>query len=327
MTTVPSCTGTVPGTGSPGLLSRDSLDTSTACLGAVLLVDGGLLVPITAGTARAGVNVATRTTRSVGMRDGSCLCQVVVGARDTLVGWLAVPGEETPALTPAWGLPRIARSPGKAAVLGGCPCSPLVLAGTSALAVTCGTRLPVGRDKAATAGSAPPWPQLAGTCPQPAACQPYLSRSCPRRGWSCGWERGALARRLQRWGMPDTCPAPEAAEHWCCRLQWRCCPALLGLAQGQGAAPLSPQLVLAAEQVGEGTIRKNNQPRVPITPIPPSCCRRKVPPALGAGTPHPSTHSWTNAKSKTGTFPMGKSPDLTRNTPPPSSPAAVKGPC
>lgn len=154
LASVPLCMGTVvPRTGSPGMLSRATLDTSTACLGAVLLFDGGFLVPITAGTPGAGDNVAVAgpappppvarpTACPVGTRDGSCPCRVVVEAGRTLVGWLAAPGEETPAPAPACGLPCVARPPGRAAALGGPSCSPLVLSGTNALTVTCGTRLP-----------------------------------------------------------------------------------------------------------------------------------------------------------------------------------------
>lgn len=295
--TVPLCMGTVvPRTGSPGVLSRATLDTSTACLGAVLLFDAGLLVSITAGTPGAGDDVAVAgpapplpmarpTVCPVGTRDRSRLCQVVVGAGETLVRWLAAPGEETPAPSPAWGLPRVARPPGRTATLGGSPCSPLVLAGTSVLAVTCGTRLPAEQDKADPAGSTPPWPQQAGTCPRPAACQPYLSRGCPQRWRFCRQERGAPAGWPWWWGTLGTCPGPEAAWDRCCRPQGRCCPALLGLAWGKGAAPPSPLLVLAAEQEGEGRMRKKKSPR---SPSPPSVGGRCPQPLGLVPTPAPT---------------------------------------
>lgn len=155
------------------MLSRN---TSTAGLGALLLFGGDLLVLITVGTPGAGDNVAVAgpalslpvaraTACPVGVKDRSCPCRALVEARGTLVGWLAAPREETPAPAPTWGLPCVAVPVGRAAMLGAPLCSPLLLAGASGLAATCCTRLPVGRDKVAPAGSTPLWPQQAGTCP------------------------------------------------------------------------------------------------------------------------------------------------------------------
>lgn len=169
------------------------------------------------------------------------MCQVMRGAGGMLVGWPAAPGEETPAPDPTWRLPCIAGPPGKAAGLGGPSCSPLLPAGTCA---ACGTRMPVERDKAAPAGSSPPRPQQAGTCPRPAAaCRPYLSSGCPRGRWSGRRQRGA----------PGTRPAPRAARRRCSRPHGRCCPTRMAPAWGQGAAPSSPRLV---NKVGEGRMRK-----------------------------------------------------------------------
>lgn len=196
---------------------------------------------------------ARLTVCLVGLKDRGCMCQVVVGAGGTLVGSPAAPGEETPAPDPAWGLPCIAGPPGRAAGLGGPSCSPLPPAGTSPLAVACGTRMPVERNKAAPAGSTPPRPQQAGTCPRPAACRPYLSSGCPRRRWSGRRERGALPEQLPPWGAPGTCPGLKAARSWCCRPHGRCCPTRMGPMWGQGAAPSSPRLV---QKVGEGRMRE-----------------------------------------------------------------------
>jgi len=116
----------------------------------------------------------------------------------------------------------------------------------------------------------PAVPRQKGPCPWPAAGRPYLSRGCPQRWWSCRWERGAPAGRPQGWGTPGTCPGLEAAR--CCRPRGRCCPALPGPARGRGAASPSPRLVLAAEQVGEGRMRKKT--------------------AQGPHHPHPSSLLW-----------------------------------
>lgn len=223
-----------------------ALCSSWGSSGSVVHAVAGMSSAVTAPTARL-------TVCPVGLEDRSCMCQVVVGAGGMLVGWPAAPGEEIPAPDPAWGLPCIAASPGIAAGLGGPSCSPRLPAGSSPFAVACGTRMPVERDKAAPAGSTPPRPQQAGTCPRPAACRPYLSSGCPRRRWSGRRERGALPVRLRLWGAPGTCPGLKAARRWCCRPHGRCCPTLMGPARGQVAAPSSPRLV---QKVGEGRMRK-----------------------------------------------------------------------